>query len=117
MPSQISFRAKVWKYDGKAGWYFVTLPKLLSKKIRKAHGLSEEGWGRLKSSAQIGKTNWKTAIWYDTKVQCYLLPLKSDIRKKEDVTLGSLLTIKLQFESTAQAKKYKSYILKPKMWS
>ena len=65
MLTQFSFRSKVWRYDGKAGWYFVSLLKQHSKKIRKAHGLSEEGWGRLKASAPIGKT----AVWYDIKVQ------------------------------------------------
>lgn len=117
MSGQFSFRSKVWKYEGKAGWYFVTLPKQLSKKIRKAHGLSEEGWGRLKASAHIGKTSWKTAIWYDTKAQSYLLPLKSEIRKKEVVVVGTLLNIKLQLESAAGSKKDKLDISKPKMWS
>ncbi len=112
-----AFRAKVWKYEGKAGWYFVTLPKEFSKKIRQAHGLSEEGWGRLKTSAQIGKTNWKTAIWYDSKAKSYLLPLKSEIRKKEAIAVGSLLIIKLQLESVAGAKKDKLDTSKPKMWS
>lgn len=117
MLDQFSFRSRVWKYEGKAGWYFVTLPKQLSKKIRKAHGLSEEGWGRLKASVQVGKTIWKTAIWYDTKAQSYLLPLKSEVRKKEAVVKGTLLNIKLQLESTTVAKKDKLDISKPKMWS
>jgi hypothetical protein len=117
VPTQFSFRSKVWKYEGRAGWYFVTLPKQLSKKIRKAHGLSEEGWGRLKTTAQIGKTIWKTAIWFDTKAQSYLLPLKAEIRKKEAIALGALLNIKLQLESSSEAKKDRLGISKPKMWS
>lgn len=117
MPTSFSFRSKVWKYKGKAGWYFVTLPKQLSKKIRKAHGSSEEGWGRLKTSAHIGKTSWKTAIWYDSKAKSYLLPLKSEIRKKEVVVAGTLLNIKLQLEFAAGSKKDKLGISKPKMWS
>ncbi len=117
MTSQFTFRSKVWKYDGKAGWYFVTLPKPLSKKIRNAHGLSEEGWGRLKASAQVGKTIWKTAIWYDTKAKSYLLPLKSEIRKKEAIAVDTILNIKLQLASTARSEKNKLDISKPKMWS
>ena len=117
MSVKFSFRSKVWKYEGKAGWYFVTLPKQLSKKIRKAYGLSEEGWGRLKASSQIGKTIWKTAIWYDTKAQSYLLPLKSEIRKKEAITIGTSLNIKLQIVTAVAAKKNKLVISKPKMWS
>ena len=43
----------------------------------------EEGWGRLKSVAEIGNTKWDTAIWFDTKRKTYLLPIKAEIRKKE----------------------------------
>ncbi len=92
-----SFRAKVWKYKGKAGWYFVTLPKLLSAKIRKNHGISEEGWGRLKTAAQVGKSKWNTAIWFDTKTASYLLPLKLDVRKKEGIKIAASLQVHLQF--------------------
>lgn len=38
--------------------------------------------------AQIGKTTWKTAIWFDTKNNSYLLPLKAEIRKKENLTVN-----------------------------
>ncbi len=97
--NKCSFSAKVWKYHGHAGWYFVTLPKTLSKKIRSKHGLSEEGWGRLKTNAAIGKTNWKTAIWFDTKAQGYLLPIKSLVRKKEKIGTGTQIKVHLEFET------------------
>ena len=45
----------------------------------------EEGWGRLKATAKIGNSQWETAIWFDTKRKTYLLPLKADIRKKENI--------------------------------
>ncbi len=97
--SQHSFKVKVWKYKGKAGWYFATLPKTLSKKIRSSHGSSEEGWGRLKTTATIGTSNWKTAIWYDTKSQAYLLPIKATIRKKEKIEEGHTVKVDLTLEA------------------
>jgi len=48
----------------------------------------EEGWGRLKATARIGNCEWKTAIWFDTKMNTYLLPLKAEIRKKEMLEMG-----------------------------
>ena len=30
-------------------------------------------------------SEWKTAIWFDTKQDTYLLPLKAEIRKKENI--------------------------------
>lgn len=76
------FSAKTWHY-GSVGWYFVTLPVEMSQEIRNLFKTEEEGWGRLKMEAQIGKTTWKTAIWFDTKNNSYLLPLKAEIRKRK----------------------------------
>ncbi len=36
----------------------------------------------MKVIAQIGKSEWRTAIWFDTKQGTYLLPIKAEIRKK-----------------------------------
>ena len=82
------FTAKVWNYSstvGTGGWHIACLPKEMSKEIRENLGFLEEGWGRLKMTAKIGNTQWETAIWFDTKLDTYLLPLKAEIRKKEKI--------------------------------
>lgn len=92
------FKARVWKSKGSAGWYFATVPKYISKNIRSKHGLSEEGWGRLKTQAKIGNIEWKTSIWYDTKAGAYLLPLKAQVRKKESIFIDDRVAVILQLE-------------------
>lgn len=87
--NNFQFTATVWEYSGKGAWIFVTVPQNFSSEIRSSFKEYEEGWGRLKIDARIGKTNWKTAIWFDSKIQTYLLPLKSEIRKKENITINS----------------------------
>jgi len=94
-PKKYSFKEKVWRHKGPAGWHFVTLPKDLSKTIRRNHGLSEEGWGRLKADVSIGECNWKTAIWYDSKAVSYLLPIKAAVRKATGVSSGSSISVSL----------------------
>jgi hypothetical protein len=84
-----TFVASVWQYAGKGGWYFVTLPKDQSAEIREHLGWQEESWGRLKVTARINHLTWDTAIWFDTKQQSYLLPLKSDIRQKLGLSIGT----------------------------
>ena len=93
-----TFKGKLWKYKAPSAWHFVTLPLSLSTKIRKNHSDSEEGWGRLKALATTGSSSWKTAIWYDTKIKSYLLPIKSPIRKKELLKTGRTLSVKLEIE-------------------
>ena len=94
-----TFKGEVWKYKGHAGWYFVTLPKKLSRTIRESHGLSEEGWGRLKADAAIGKCQWQTAIWFDSKAMSYLLPIKAAVRATAKLTAGSLISVTLRLQS------------------
>lgn len=90
-----AFSSKVWKHSGAAGWHFVSLPEALSKEIREQLKWQEEGWGRLKATAKIGQSEWDTAIWFDGKQKTYLLPLKAEIRKKENLKTGDTKHIEI----------------------
>jgi hypothetical protein len=91
------FEATLWKADGNSGWHFVSIPIVLSQEIRHLFQKEEEGWGRLPVMALIRDTSWDTAIWFDTKNNTYLLPIKSEIRKKENISVGTIekITIKI----------------------
>ena len=41
----------------------------------------------MKVTAKIGGSEWKTSIWFDTKNDTYLLPIKAEIRKKEKIDM------------------------------
>lgn len=82
------FLAKTWQHSSPTGWYFISLPNKMAKEIRAHSKWMEEGWGRLKATVKIGKNKWQTAIWFDTKMNTYLLPLKAEIRKKENIEVG-----------------------------
>lgn len=88
-----NFFEKVWQHSSPGGWYFVSLPKNMANEIRETLKSEEEGWGRLKATAEIGKSQWKTAIWFDTKQNTYLLPVKADIRKKENIDAGKNVSV------------------------
>ena len=92
------FTAKPYLYSSSVdmiGWTFVSLPKELSLEIRNNFKWQEEGWGRMKVTAKIGSTEWQTAIWFDTKQDTYLLPLKAAVRKKEEVILDEDVNINI----------------------
>ncbi|WP_116770057.1 DUF1905 domain-containing protein [Maribacter litoralis] len=76
------FLGKLWEDQSSAGWFFISIPKNISKEIRENLQWQEEGWGRMKASASVKEIKWDTAIWFDTKMNTYLLPVKSEIRKK-----------------------------------
>jgi len=87
------FTAALWQHAPTGGWHFVSLPEETSSEIRTLLKSSEEGWGRLKANAKIGNTEWKTAIWFDTKRNTYLLPVKATVRAKEHLPLGKEITV------------------------
>lgn len=89
------FSAKVWQYAATGGWHFVSLPQTISKEIRENLKWQEEGWGRLKAVAQIGNISWETAIWFDTKQDTYLLPLKAEIRKKGNLQIDDTIQVQV----------------------
>jgi hypothetical protein len=89
------FSANIWQNSAPGGWYFVSLPLELSNEIRGNLQRQEEGWGRLKAIAKIGNSEWSTAIWFDTKHNTYLLPIKADIRRHEKIELNYMLEISI----------------------
>jgi len=76
-----------YKEEDTCGWNFLFMPQGLAKEIRVMHKHQEEGWGRMKVTAKIGGSEWKTSIWFDTKNDTYLLPIKAAIRKKENIDM------------------------------
>ena len=92
------FSAKAYQYSSSeemCGWTFVSLPKELSVEIRESFKYLEEGWGRMKVTAKFGGSEWQTAIWFDTKQDTYLLPLKAKIKIQEKVVLGEDVKIRI----------------------
>lgn len=87
------FSAKLWKDTSSGGWFFVSLPKDISKEIREHLKWQEEGWGRMKAVAIINNLEWNTAIWFDTKSNTYLLPVKAEIRKKAYLQLDDIIHV------------------------
>ena len=93
METDYSFKGKPFHHSPTGGWVFVALPVKVSAQIRQKHKWDEEGWGRLKARARINQTEWNTAIWFDSKKNSYLLPLKAEIRKRENIKPDKWLNI------------------------
>ena len=89
------FTTTLWQHTASGGWHFVSLPEMVSSEIRSLLKSSEEGWGRLKAIAKIGNTEWNTAIWFDTKRNTYLLPIKASVRLKENLKIKTEISINL----------------------
>lgn len=78
------FSARVWRVEGKGGWYFVTLPADAAEAIRFFHS-SAKGFMPVAVAARIGETAWRTSVFPDSKSGSYLLAIKADVRKSERI--------------------------------
>ena len=98
MKQKYSIKAKVWLYQGKDAWHFVSIPKKITQEIDYYFAHLKRGWGSLPVNVILGKTTWKTSIFPDKKTGMYLLPLKAEVRKKGDVKEGSVISFTLEIK-------------------
>lgn len=92
-----NFKAKLWLYKGgKAAWHFVTVPEEQSFQIKFLNQGFTGGWGSIPVIVTIGNTTWKTSIFPDRKANTYLLPIKSEVRKKENLKIDDDIDILLE---------------------
>lgn len=93
-----SFTATCWLWQAeKAAWHFVSLPKDKSEEIKFFHEnmtTKKRGWGAVKVKATIGNTTWKTSI-FPQKTGEYILPIKANIRKAEQILEGNTIKVNL----------------------
>ena len=95
MKKSYKLSSKLWLWDGKGAWHFITVPKERAEDISYYFDMLKAGWGSIKVTATIGKTTWQTSIFPDKKSQGYLLPVKAAVRKKENIKEGDTIELEL----------------------
>lgn len=87
---------KVWIYpSAHAAWHFVSVPKKESAQIKKDFATKTRGWGSLPVEVTVGQSTWKTSIFPDKRTETYILPLKADIRRAEDIFQGETIQFRI----------------------
>lgn len=90
---QFTVRGKVWRYDGPAGWFFVSLSRRQAAQVRATPMVAKVGWGYVPVVARVGDTEWRTTLFPSTKDETYLIALKADVRKREGIAVGDAVVI------------------------
>lgn len=86
--------ALVWMWNpGKGSWHFLTIPPEQAVEIKLQSIGMRGGFGSVKVSVQIGKTRWQTSVFPDRKTGGYILPIKADVRRREDISAGDEVTL------------------------
>ena len=91
----LEINGTIWRWQGEApaAWHFVTIPQADSLMLKTM--LVKTGWGMIRVSAKIGKTQWRTSLFPQN--QHYLLPIKASVRKAEKLQVDDEVTVLLEF--------------------
>ncbi len=89
----LQFSGEIWFWKGPAPWHFVTVPDDECGALEAMSTAVSYGWGMIPVAAQIGETRWTTSLW--PKDGRYIVPLKTVVRKAEELDVGDVVTVRL----------------------
>lgn len=95
--------ASLWRWTGSNGgqWFFVTVSGEMAETVA-AHALMRRleegrarGFGSVKVTVTIGQSLWRTSLFPDRNGG-WILPIKTAIRRAEDLTEGDIVPLTLE---------------------
>ncbi len=89
------FKSKVTLWEANPKFFLATVPTIFFDEIREVSGATRRGWGAVRVNVRIGKTEWQTSIFPNSK-RTFDLPLKAAIRKAEEIVEGSTVYVQLE---------------------
>lgn len=91
-----TFTAELGLQRGEAGWRFVTLPADLADELRAQTAATARAFGSFPVAVTIGRTGWRTSLFADTRAASYLLPVKADVRRREQLSAGDRVRVTVE---------------------
>lgn len=85
---------EVVTWRGPAPHHFVRVEDDDAALIAETAAAVTYGWGMVPVRLTLGATTWTTSLW--PKDGDYLVPLKADVRRREDVTVGDEVTVRIE---------------------
>ena len=89
------FTSELWRYSGEDGWHFVTLPAEITDEIRARGAGLHRPFGSLPVQARLSEVTWRTSLFADKKRNAYLLPVKAEVRRQADVSVGDVVDVQI----------------------
>jgi Domain of unknown function (DUF1905) len=94
--------ARVWLWrpakPSAASWHFVTVEGQTAAEIRYAALGQTAGFGSIKVAATIGGTRWRTSLFPERESGNLVLPLKVEVRRRENIAAGDTVTVILDLQ-------------------
>jgi hypothetical protein len=92
----LEFSGELIHWRGPSPFHFVTVPDEQSAAIEAVSSMVTYGWGAIPVVARIGRTDFRTSLF--PKGELYLVPVKQEVRRAEQLDLGDLVTVRLTLD-------------------
>ena len=93
---RLSFKGVTYRWPKNPAIFLVSIPLELSEEIREVSAGLTNGFGSLRVEARIGQSIWRTSIFPDSTSGLFDLPLKAEIRKANQISEGSSISVSLE---------------------
>lgn len=94
---EYTFEAPLWRWQGEAAWHFISLPEDVADEIEDSP-VDRRGFGSVRVQVQVGSSTWATSVFPDKGRGTYLLPVKKQIRDREGLAEGDVVSVTLTTE-------------------
>lgn len=92
---KFEFEAELWEYQGENPWVFVTIPEVMADEIRET-GAPNSPFGSIRVSVGVGNSRWQTSLFPDRASGSFVLPIKAEIRRDQDLSVGETLDVTIE---------------------
>lgn len=94
---ELEITGDVWHWKGPAPHHFVTVPEEDCGALEALSPAVSYGWGMIPVAVRLGGTSWTTSLF--PKDGGYIVPLKADVRRREALEVGDVVTLRLTVET------------------
>ena len=93
---RLEFSGPVYEWRGPAPHHFVDVPEAEAGMLESVSEMVTYGWGMIPVVVEIGATEFTTSLW--PKDGGHIVPLKAEVRRKENIELGDVIEIALTID-------------------
>jgi hypothetical protein len=95
---EFTFDAPLWRWTGESAWHFISLPQDVADEIEDSP-VDRAGFGSVRVQVTLGPSTWSTSIFPDKGRATFLLPIKKQVRTREQLDEGDIAHVHLAIAS------------------
>ena len=100
--THFQFGSSVWAHHGIGGWHFLTLPTAVADELREAVPPTGPGFRSIRVTVTVGSSIWDTSVFPDKATGSFLLPVKKDVRRANQLVAGDAVDVTLRVQQPGQ---------------